>query len=192
VLCVACAQRCACGDHCAVCSGCGCAGRRAGARGLCVCTLHASVRCVGCGRVLFSVPLCWAGLVSSRVYARACLWCDGSGERGASRHVRGVACWACENVKNLVCDIRATYDVRIAGAVSSAVSRVLCRSIAIAALCCRVCVAALRCGCCMTAQRCVGLCFFVVDCSCVCVSLRCAHACVNAASQCGSGVARVC
>jgi hypothetical protein len=39
------AQRCACGDDCAVRSGCGCAGRRAGVRGLCVCILHASVWC---------------------------------------------------------------------------------------------------------------------------------------------------
>ncbi len=38
------------------------------------------------------------------------------------------------NVKHRGCVIRAMYDARIAGAVSSAVSRVLCRSIAIAAL----------------------------------------------------------
>jgi hypothetical protein len=32
---------------------------------------------------------------------------------------------------------------------------------------------------------------FAVDCSCLCVSLRCVHACVTAALQWGSGVARV-
>jgi hypothetical protein len=155
VLSVACAQRCASGDHCAVRSGWCCAGCRAGVRGLCVCILHVSVRCalrglwacvvLGDTRHDAAAPLCWVGLVSSRVSARACfLWCDGVGERGASRHVRVGARWACENVKTLVCVIRATYDALIVGAVSRAVSRVLCRSIAIAALCCRVCVAALR------------------------------------------------
>jgi hypothetical protein len=154
VLCVAFAQRCACGDDCAVRSGWCCAGRRAGVRALCACILHVSVRCalrglwacvvLGDTRHDAAVPLCWVGLVASRVSARACLWCDGSGERGASRHVRGGARWACENVKNLVCVIRETYDALIVGAVSSAVSRVLYRSIAIAALCCRVCFAGLR------------------------------------------------
>ena len=79
--------------------------------------------------------------------------------------------------------------------VSSAVTRVLRRSIAIAALCCRVCVAALRsaslwlvCDC--AAQRAI---VFAVDCSCLCVSLRCVHACVTAALQSKGGlVVRVC
>jgi hypothetical protein len=89
-----------------------------GVRGLCVCILHVSVRCalrglwacvvLGDTRHDAAVPLCWVGLVSSHVSARACLWRDGSGERGASRHVRGGARWACENVKHLVCVIRAT------------------------------------------------------------------------------------
>jgi hypothetical protein len=139
-----------------------------------------------------AVPLAWVGLVSSRVSARVCLWCDGVGERGASRHVRGGSSWACENVKNLVCVIRATYDAVIVGAVSSAVSRVLCRSIAIADVCRRAALrcAALRCGCCVTAQRCVRLCSRLI-----------VHVCVSRCSACtralpprcsGGAVLRVC
>jgi hypothetical protein len=37
-----------------------------------------------------AVPLWWVWLVASRVPVRACLWCDGVGERGASRRVREV------------------------------------------------------------------------------------------------------
>jgi hypothetical protein len=44
-----CRAVCACGDDCAVRSGCGFAGRRAGVRGLCVCILHSSVRCASRG-----------------------------------------------------------------------------------------------------------------------------------------------
>jgi hypothetical protein len=94
-----CAQRCACGDDCAVRSDWCCAGRPAG--GLCVCMLRASVRCGVRGLWAFAVlgdtrhdadvPLWWLTFVASCVSARACLWCDGVGERGASRHVRGVA-----------------------------------------------------------------------------------------------------
>ena len=98
-------------------------------------------------------------------------------------------------MKNLVCQcvIRATYDALIVGAVSRAVSRVLCRSIAIAALCCRVCVAALCCASLWLLCDCAALraIVFAVDCSCLCVSLRCVQACVTAALQWGSGVARV-
>ncbi len=86
--------------------------------------------------------------------------------------------WACKNVKNLVCVIRATYDALIVSAVSSAVSRVLCRSIAIAALCLprvRRC-AALCCGCCVTAQRYVRLCSRLI--ARVCAS-RCAALCAR-------------
>ncbi len=61
------------------------------------------------------VPSCCVGLVASCVSARACVWCDGVGERGAGRHVRGSARWACENVKNRGCVIRACWAC-IAGA----------------------------------------------------------------------------
>ncbi len=99
-------------------------------------------------------------------------------EESRLRHRRDVecACWAC-----------------IAGAVSSAVSRVLYRSIAIADVCRRMCVAArvslwLACDC--AALR--GI-VCAVDCSCVRVSLRCVHACVIAAVQWEGGAAlRVC
>jgi hypothetical protein len=144
VLCVACAWRCVRGDNCVVCSGCGCAGRPAG--GLCVCMLRASVRCgvrglfacavLGDTRHEADVPLWWLTFVAScvSVCARVCGvmvsgsvalvgMCVGCAlrlrkcEESWLRHTRDVRCasWAC-----------------IAGAVSSAVSRVLWRSIAIA------------------------------------------------------------
>ncbi len=63
-----------------------------------VCMLRASVRCAvrGLLRALFlgdtrhdaDVSLWWLGLVVSCVCRRVCVLCDGSGERGASRHVR--------------------------------------------------------------------------------------------------------
>jgi hypothetical protein len=118
VLCVACVRRCACSDACAVRSGCGCAGRRAGVRGLCVCMLCVSVRsavrglfvCAVLGDTRHDVVLWWVGLVASCASVRACAWCDGSGERGASSLVcaRG-ARWACEgvHVKSHGCVIRA-------------------------------------------------------------------------------------
>jgi hypothetical protein len=83
VLCVTCVRRCACSDVCTVCSGCGCAGRRAGVRGLCVCMLCVSVRCAVRGLLVCAVlgdtrhdadvVLRWVGLVASCVSARACL-----------------------------------------------------------------------------------------------------------------------
>ncbi len=97
------------------------------------------------------VVLCWVGLVASCVSVRACWWCDGSGECGASRHVRGVrvAPTKCEaswlrHTRDHRRDVRCASWACFAGAVSSAVSGMLCHSIAIAALCCRVCVAAPR------------------------------------------------
>ncbi len=84
------------------------------------------------------------------------------------RHRRDVECvsWAC-----------------IVGAVSSAVSRVLYRSIAIADLLHRVSLWLVCDGAALREIVCA------VDCSCVCVSLRCIHACVTAALQCVSGAA---
>ncbi len=77
--------RCACGDDCAVRSGRGCAGRRAGVRGLCVCILQASVRCALRGLLVCAVlgdtchdaavPLCWVGRVASRVFLHARVFC---------------------------------------------------------------------------------------------------------------------
>ncbi len=115
------------------------------------CVRVCDVACVACRRALFWVTRamtltcrCAGWGLSRRVCLRACVWCDGVGERGASRHVREVCIWACENVKNGGCVILATYDARIAVAVSSAVGRALYHSIAIAALCRCVCVDAPR------------------------------------------------
>ncbi len=73
---------------------------RACGRGLCVCVLCVSVRCAVRGLLVCAVlgdtrhdadvVLSWVGLVASCVSVRACAWCDGSGERGAGQHVRGV------------------------------------------------------------------------------------------------------
>ena len=85
-LCVACVLRCACGDDCAVRSGCGCAGCPVGVRGLCVCMLRASVWCAV--RCLFSYAfvthatslMCHcAGLGSLRRVWRVCPLCDAGG-----------------------------------------------------------------------------------------------------------------
>ncbi len=81
-LCVACAQRCACDDHCAVCSGWYCAGRRAGVRGLCVCILHVSVRCA----LRALVGMCAAALGLRK--------CEESCVR-RTRDVRCTHCWRC-------------------------------------------------------------------------------------------------
>ncbi len=77
-VCVACVRRCACSDVWAVRSGCGCAGHRAGVRGMCVCILHASVRCgvlvcavVGGTRHDADVVLWWVALVASCVSVHA-------------------------------------------------------------------------------------------------------------------------
>ncbi len=66
--------------------------------GLVCCMLRASVRCAVRGLLACAalpdarddadVALWWVGLVASCVSVRACAWCDGSGERGAGRHVR--------------------------------------------------------------------------------------------------------
>ncbi len=150
VLCVACVRRCACSDVCAVRSGCGCTGRHAGVRGLCVCMLRVSVRgllacaVLGDTRHDADVVLWWVGLVASCVPARACAWCDGVGSAAlvgmCARCALGLrkcgASWL-----RLTRDVRCVSWVRIAGTVSSAASRVLCRSIA---CCCRMCVAAPR------------------------------------------------
>jgi hypothetical protein len=125
-------------------------------RGLFVCMLRASVRCgvrgllaiavLGDTRHDADVVLWWVGLVAPFVSARACLWCDVVGERGASvaaslarctMRVRGVHCRRC-------------LDRSVYGALPQycdcgfVLSRVRC------------CTAS-RCGYCMTAQRCVGL-----------------------------------
>jgi hypothetical protein len=44
--------------------------------------------------------------LSRRVCLRACLWCDGSGERGAGRHVPDVRV-ECDDVSNRGCVVRA-------------------------------------------------------------------------------------
>jgi hypothetical protein len=147
------------------------------------------VRCVACWRGVFLVTRAMTltcryggwGLpcrAVSCVSSRACVWCDGVGERGArcALGLRGCeAAWL-----HYTRDVECVSWACITGAVSSAGSRVLRRSISVAECSCRVCVAAAsRGGCCVTAQRCVGLCFFVVDCSCLCVPLRCVHACVT-------------
>ena len=109
-----------------------------------------------CDWVRFSVGGVWGG----RSCMPCCAWRARSGVMLAQCAVRewlvlcGTSCWraglvclysACECAMCVawVVGLRATYDALIVGAVSSAVSMVLCRSIAIAALCCRVCVAAL-------------------------------------------------
>jgi hypothetical protein len=144
-----------CCDVCAVRSCRGRAGRPAGVWGLCVCILRASVRCAlrglyacavsGVTRHDADVPLWWVGLVASCVSVRTCLWCDGTEGCGAGRHVRDVRLACCEESwLRHTCDVQRASWACIAGAASSAVSRVLYRSIAIADMCCRVCVAAPR------------------------------------------------
>jgi hypothetical protein len=109
------------------------------------------------------------------VCARVIVWCDGSGERGAGRHVPEVVLglreceeWLCHRR-----DVECASWVCIAGAVSSAVSRALCRSIAIADLCVVACALLHRVSLWLVCD-CAALRGIVsaVDCSCVCVSLR--------------------
>ncbi len=79
MLCVACARRCACSDVCALRSGCGCAGRRAGVQGLCFCVLCVSVRdASGCSCIFIASPapprtLCLRAGVCRRPDARGCV-----------------------------------------------------------------------------------------------------------------------
>jgi hypothetical protein len=94
--------------------------------------LYAVCECAMCGAWLVGVccfgwhahhdadvPLCWVGLVASCVSARACVWCDGSGERGAVLGVHS----ACENVKHRGCIIRVVYNARLGRALPA-----LCRA----------------------------------------------------------------
>jgi hypothetical protein len=106
VLCVACVRRCACGDVCALCSGCGCVSVRCAVRRLLVCAV------LGDTRHDAVVLLSWVGLVTSCVSARVFVWCDGSGERGAGQHMREVALGLrkCE-LQNRGCVIGATMRV---------------------------------------------------------------------------------
>ncbi len=121
-----------------------CVSVRCAVRGLLVCAVSGDTRHDA------DVVLWWVGLVAScvSVCPRVIVWCDGSGERGAGRHVRearALGLWKCEGSW-----LRRRRDVEcvswacIAGAVSSAVSRVLYCSIVIADVCRRVCVAAPR------------------------------------------------
>jgi hypothetical protein len=139
------------------------------------------------------VPLWWVGLVAACVSARACLRCDGSGERGASRHVRGSARWTCENVKHRGCVIRATWNARL-GCSLSARRRCLERSEqgVVPQYCdCGFVLlrvrrgTAFRCGCCVTAQRCVGLFWRLIARVCVC---RCAAYTRALPPRCSGGV----
>ncbi len=193
-LCVTCVQRCACSDVRAVCSCRGCIGRRAGVRDLrvCVCALGWSVRCAVRGLLACTVlggtrhdadmPLCRVGLAASCVSARVCAWRDGSGERVAGRHVRGCALEACDNVKNRGCVIRAMCSPRLLACIAD-------WGCCTAVLRLQICVVAcallhrvslwLLCDC--AALR-------AVDCSCLCVPLRCVHACVTTALHWESGV----
>jgi hypothetical protein len=92
-------------------------------RGLCICMLCVSVRCavrgllvctvLGDTRHYADVELWWVGLVASCVSVRACLWCDGVGERGAGQHVRGGARCAFENVKNRFCVVHVMLNARL-------------------------------------------------------------------------------
>jgi hypothetical protein len=158
VLCVARVRRCACSDVCAVHSGCGCAGRRTVVRGLCVCMLCVSVRCAVRGLLACAVlgdtshdtdvVLWWVGLVASCVSVRA--WLCGAMVSGSAALVGmcarcALGLWECEESwlrhrRDAECACWAC----IAGAVSSAVSRVLYRSVVFADVCRRVCVAAPR------------------------------------------------
>jgi hypothetical protein len=79
--------------------------------------LCVSVRCAVRGLLLVcavlgdtrhdDVALWWVGLVASCVSVGARVWCDGSGERGAGRHVREVVL-GLDNVKDRGCVIGAT------------------------------------------------------------------------------------
>ncbi len=130
------------------------------------------------------------------VCARVIVWCDGSGERRWSACARG-ARWACGNVKNRGCVIGAMQIARL-GCAFPALSRAQWLGCCTAVLRLRMCVVA-----CALLHRvslwlvCDGAALrgivSAVDCPCVCVSLRCAHACVSAALQWGERccVARV-
>ncbi len=131
-----------------------------------VCDVRCTVRGLLVCAVLGDTPhdadvvLWWVGLVMSCVCARVCGVMVGS---AALVGIRARCASGLRNCKELW--LRRTSDVEcaswacIAGAVSSALSRALCRygSIAIAR-----CFTASRCDCCVTAQRCAGLCLWLI------------------------------
>jgi hypothetical protein len=155
VLRVACAWRCVCSDVSAVRRGCGCAGRPAGVRGLCVyaaceCAMCGAwlvgVRCLGYTRHDADVPLWWVGLVASCV--SLCARVGGVMVAGSAALVGMCAAVRVGPAKmgSIVAASCARCTMRVLGVHCRRCleRRVLCRSIAIAKLCCRVRVAAPR------------------------------------------------